>query len=124
MASEFINPKFVFSLYPNLLTVDKPTSNIDITQLIEIIKYGYIKDLITTLRGPISKKEYDLIKKDSIPCVTLSGTFTHRESKSLLNHSGLLQVDIDKLDDYDEHSISYVRMITHMSVSEVLEVRG
>ena len=98
---KLINSEYLFSLYPNLLTVDKPTSNIDINQLIEVIKYGYIKDIISTLRGPISKKEYDLIKKDSIPCVTLSGTFTHRDRKSLVSHSGLMQVDIDKVEDYD-----------------------
>jgi hypothetical protein len=44
---------------------------------------------------------YYLIKKDSIPCVTLSGIFTHRDSKSLVKHSGLMQVDIDKVKDYD-----------------------
>jgi len=83
------------------VTADKPSVNIDINQLIEIIKYGYIKDIIKTLIGPISKKEYDLIKKDSIPCATLSGTFTHRDSKSLVKHSGLMQIDIDKVEDYD-----------------------
>jgi hypothetical protein len=101
MTSEFINNKYIFSLYPNLVTADKPSANIDINQLIEVIKFGYIKEVIAKLRGLISKKEYDLIKKDSIPCVTLSGVFTHRDSKNLFYHSGLMQVDIDKVDDYD-----------------------
>lgn len=101
MAIEFVNSKFIFSIYPNLITADKPATNIDINQLIEIIKYGYIKDIIATLRGPVSPKEYAIIKKDSIPCVTLSGIFTHRDSKSLVNHSGLMQVDIDKVEDYE-----------------------
>jgi VirE N-terminal domain/Primase C terminal 2 (PriCT-2) len=98
---DFINATFIFSLYPNLVTADKPSANIDINQLIEVIKYGYIKDIIFTLRGPIPKQEYDQIKKESIPCVTLSGTFTHRDRKNLVNHSGLMQVDIDKVEDYD-----------------------
>lgn len=101
MVVEFINSKFLFSLYPNLLTVDKHTANIDINQLIEVIKYGYIKDIITTLRGPVSQKEYTMIKKDSIPCVTLSGVFTHRDSTNLVSHSGLMQVDIDKVVNYE-----------------------
>jgi hypothetical protein len=100
MALEFINSGYVFSLYPNLITADKPTANIDINQLIEVIKYGYIKDIISILRGPVSFTEYALIKKNSIPCVTLSGVFTHRDSKNLVNHSGLMQVDIDKVEDY------------------------
>jgi hypothetical protein len=101
MTLEFINSGYVFSLYPNLLKADKPTSNIDINQLIEIIKFGYIKDIITTLRGPIPKEEYAQIKKDSVPCVTLSGVFTHRDSKNLVNHSGLMQVDIDKVENFE-----------------------
>lgn len=98
---KFINSQYVFSLYPNLVTADKPTSNIDINQLSEIIKYGYIKDIITTLRGPLSLKEYAVIKKDRIPCVTLSGVFTHRDTTHIVKHSGLMQVDIDKVEDYE-----------------------
>lgn len=98
---DFINSQYIFSLYPNLVTADKPSADIDINQLIEILKYGYIKDIILTLRGTVSAKEYAIIKKESIPCVTLSGTLTHRDSKSLVNHSGLMQVDIDKVEDYD-----------------------
>ena len=101
MALDFINFRFIFSLYPNLVTADKPSADIDINQLIEIIKFGYIKDIITTLRGPIPKEEYNCIKKDCIPCVTLSGTFTHRDSKNLVSHSGLMQVDIDKVKYYE-----------------------
>jgi hypothetical protein len=101
MAIEFINSYHVFSLYPNLVTANKPFANIDINQLIEVIKYGYIKDSITTLRGPIPKKEYNQIKKDSIPCVTVSGVFTHRNGANLVKHSGLMQVDLDNVEDYD-----------------------
>jgi hypothetical protein len=100
MMFDFVNSQCILSLYPNLLTADKPSCNIDVNQLIEIIKFGYIKDIITTLRGAITKKEYDQIKKDSIPCVTLSGTFTHRGKTHLVKHSGLMQVDIERVEDY------------------------
>lgn len=100
MAIDFINSRYTFSLYPNLVTADKPSANIEINQLIEVIKYGYIKDIITTLRGSVSSKEYALIKKDSMPCVTLSGVFTHRDSKNQVTQSGLMQVDIDKVEHY------------------------
>lgn len=73
MVFEFINSRFTFSLYPNLITVDKPSANIYINQLIEIIKYGYIKDVITILIGQyqrrnITKTAYQivLIPSDSI----------------------------------------------------------
>lgn len=98
---EFINFRYVFSLYPNLLRANKPSANIDINQLIENVKYGYIKDIIFTLRNILSKEEYNMIKRDSITCVTLSGVFAHRDSTNLVNHSGLLQVDIDNMKDYE-----------------------
>ena len=101
MSLVFINSKYVFSLFPNLMTVNKPIANVDINQLIEAIKYGYLKDKITTLRASSSKEEYNQIKKESIPCVTISGVFTYRAATGLVNHSGLIQIDIDKVEDYD-----------------------
>lgn len=98
---EFINSGYVFSLYPNLVTVDKPAGNIDVNQLIEIIKYGYIRNDIELLRRSRSKDEYIRIKKEQIPCVTLSGTFNYRSGKGLISHSGLMQIDIDNVGDYE-----------------------
>lgn len=98
---ELINTSYVFSLYPNLITVDKPSANIDVNQLIEIIKYGYIRKVIELLRRSGSKEEYNNIKKEQIPCVTLSGTFNYRSSNGLVSHSGLMQIDIDNVEDYE-----------------------
>ena len=97
---DFKNSGFVFSLFPNLLTVEKPQENIDVNKLVEVIKYGYIKEPITNLRNAGSKEKYDSIKKELIPCVTLSGTFTRRALNGFVNHSGLMQVDLDKVGDY------------------------
>ena len=97
----FINSEFVFSLYPNLLTVDRPSSDIDVNQLIEIIKFGYIREIIEQLRVTGSEYRYKKIKKESIPCVTLSGTFNYRDYEGLVRHSGLMQIDIDHVDNYD-----------------------
>ncbi len=55
----FINSQYVFSLFPNLITVDKLIANIDINQLVEAIKYGYIKEIITSLRNTDSKEGYN-----------------------------------------------------------------
>jgi hypothetical protein len=101
MSVELINSSYIFSLYPNLLTVNEPSSDIDINQLIEIIRYGYIKDIITLLRSTSSRTEYNAIKKEKIPCVTLSGRFTRRSAAGIVKHSGLMQADIDKVADFD-----------------------
>lgn len=101
MKIEFTNTKYVFSLYKNLQSVKKPVANIDINQLIEAIRYGYLREIIEQLRGPISKKKYDLLKKTRIPCVTVSGIFGFRNDEGLVQYCGLMQVDIDKVGDYD-----------------------
>lgn len=101
MVIKFTNSTYVFSLYPNLITVDKPSANIDVNQLIEIIKYGYIRNVIELLRRSGSKEEYNNIKKEEIPCVTLSGIFNYRSGNGLVSHSGLMQVDIDNVEDYE-----------------------
>lgn len=101
MEIEFINTKYVFSLYKNLQTVDQPVANIDVNQLIEVIRYGYLQEVVETLRGTISQDEYKRIKIESLPCVTLSGIFEHRDSKGLVCHSGLMQIDIDNVDAYE-----------------------
>lgn len=96
----FINSRFVFSLFPNLLAAERPQEDIDINQLIEVIKYGYLKDTIVKLRSAASRDIYDSIKKEQIPCVTLSGTFTRRANNGLVRHSGLMQIDVDKVENY------------------------
>lgn len=101
MEIEFINSKYVFSLYKNLQTVDQPRANIDINQLLEAIRFGYVQEVVETLRGTISQDEYKRIKIESLPCVTLSGIFEHRDSKGLVRHSGLMQIDIDNVEAYD-----------------------
>ena len=98
---EFVNSGYTFSLYPNLMIVDKPSANIDVNQLIEIIKFGYVRNVIELLRRTGSKEEYNNIKKEQIPCVTLSGLFNYRSSNGLVSHSGLMQIDIDNVDDYE-----------------------
>ena len=72
------NTQYKFSLFDNLFTVDKPTREIDINELIEVIKYGYLKDPITKLRTTDNKDAASKIKMSELPCVTLSGTFSQR----------------------------------------------
>jgi hypothetical protein len=97
-----VNSKYQFSLYNNLLDVKEPERTIDINQLVEIIKNGYIKKEIKTLRQAKTLDEAKDLKLKSIPAVTVSGIFKHRDHNGLVTHSGLIQIDIDELDDYDK----------------------
>jgi hypothetical protein len=54
-------------------------------------KYKY---KVETIRGIEGKKERDAIKR-KLPAITPSGIFTYRRESSLIQHSGLIQIDID-----------------------------
>lgn len=97
---KLVNSEYKFSFFENLYKTE-PQDVIDINDLIEIIKYGYLKDVITKLRTHKTKKTYDNIKRTEIPAVTLSGVFTKRNSKGIIDHSGLIQIDIDNLENFD-----------------------
>lgn len=96
------NSEYQFSFYKNLYTTGAPDAAFDINELIEIIKYGYLKDEITRLRAAKDKEAYNKIKQSELPLVTLSGIFSERGNKNLVEHSGLIQIDIDKVQNYEE----------------------
>jgi hypothetical protein len=85
---QLINSEYNFSFYNSLLSAQKPDLEFDINQLIEIIKYGYIKEEIEILRSVKSKEERSKIKQSKLPCVTLSGIFEKRNKDNLKEHSG------------------------------------
>ena len=94
------NESHQFSLFENLLETESEQI-IDINGLYEIIKYGYIKDKIEILRKTKNEQDYKNLKKYSIPAVTLSGIFSKREGPGLLKHSGLIQIDLDNVKNFD-----------------------
>src|SRR5574343_902154 len=72
-------------------------------QLLENIRSGKYKPVIESLRNTTDKTQYEALKK-KLPGVTLSAVLSSRDSKldlcdKLISHSGLLQVDIDHVDD-------------------------
>ncbi len=70
----------------------------NINDLIECIKYGYLKEDIEQLRS-LEGDDYREYKK-RLPGVTTSGIFERRKDDALETHSGLIQVDIDHVPRY------------------------
>jgi hypothetical protein len=101
MGIKFINSEYSISIFRNLFSNEKLQEDIDINQLIELVKYGRFRKEVEKLRSVESKSEYDKIKRESLPCVTVSGTFDKRNSEGLIKHSGLIQIDFDNVNDYD-----------------------
>lgn len=76
-----INTEHTFSFYNNLLSAQEPDDEFDINHLIEVIRYGYIKKEIKTLRNLDNKEKYyldeynieiDSACKDIARCMLLS----------------------------------------------------
>ena len=95
------NTEYNFSYYNNLYSTKENDGVFDINQLVEAIKYNYLSEPIEKLRNVTSKEEKKKLKQGSLPAVTLSGIFTERNSKGLEAHSGLIQIDIDAVAEFD-----------------------
>lgn len=100
MQLPLINSKYRFSYYKNLYSSGAPDGEMDINDIIEIVKYGYLKKEIDKLRL-LTGEEYNTDKK-KLPAVTLSGIFSERNGEHITKHSGLIQIDIDDVEDYEE----------------------
>jgi len=82
------------SFYAHFSDTDHPTNGAFfqiVTSQKLAVKYA---PLIERIRQTSDKKERDTLKK-MLPCFTPSGIFRHRSAAGLLEHSGLLQFDVD-----------------------------
>ena len=72
---------------------------IDLPELFETIRNDEeIKQIVQRVRTNENKKERDEIKKNKLFAITFSGQFSKRGKDYLERHSGLICIDIDKLD--------------------------
>ncbi|MCK5469878.1 MAG: hypothetical protein KAI99_15260 [Cyclobacteriaceae bacterium] len=92
-------------------------------------------NLLDWLHSDQDKKEVDIIRQTSdadikkslkkkLPVITPSGTFTYRNQKGLIKHSGLIQFDIDlqdnqQLQNYDkmQQLISMINNVAYCGLS-------
>ena len=90
----------LISYYENLK--DKENKKVTIGEVFELIKSNeFIKEKILVLRAEPNKEARDILKK-SLPAVTISGLFGNARTKeNLLEHSGFLQLDFDKVEDLE-----------------------
>lgn len=94
-----VNSNFKFSFFSNLFE-KQPEQTIDVNQLIEFVKYPYLKSEIEQLRS-LDKEAYKR-EKLNLPAVTLSGVFKERKNSCLVAHSGLIQIDFDDIKEYND----------------------
>jgi len=70
----------------------------DVTYALERIRNGQSKETVEKIRAEKDEEKQRALKL-LLPCVLFSGTFTKREAKGLVQHSGLICLDLDKFPD-------------------------
>lgn len=83
------------SIYSGIKEI-KSTKKIEIFEFLENIQNGYWQDHVLPIRSEKNKNKRRDLKK-SVPAVTISGIFEQRRDDKLLQHSGLIAIDIDDL---------------------------
>jgi succinate dehydrogenase flavin-adding protein (antitoxin of CptAB toxin-antitoxin module) len=84
------------TVFRSIIDTDTPFHR-DVRVVLDRIKGGSSKELVTKIRKEKDKTERNNLKKN-LPSICFSGEFTKRKDDALLQHSGLLCVD---LDDYE-----------------------
>ena len=83
--------------------------HVSIEKVINRIKNGDSIELINKVRTAKTKQEADKFK-EGLPCILFNGTFSERNSNSLIKHSGLMVVDFDKYPS-DKEMISHFELL-------------
>lgn len=75
-----------------------PDGVMTVEDFLNSVKYGKWQDQIERIRQVADKEARNKLKRN-IPAVTMSGTFRERNEAGLIQHSGLIAVDIDNWTD-------------------------
>lgn len=81
-------------IYPKNGVTPQPT-DISIEDFLNKVKYGEYKTQVEKIRACKDKNQRGQLKKETMPVVCVSGTFTKRGESYLTKHSGFISIDID-----------------------------
>ncbi len=91
-----------FSSFKAPVTNVLPYKNISLVDAYNAISGKYLQKQTQQLRLISAKDKNRKFKATHLPYVCFSGTFTQRNEKSLIQHSGLLSLDFDHLEDVEK----------------------
>ena len=83
------------TVFRNIFDTTDPL-HIDVVEILKRIKDGNSKEIVDKIRTSDDKDERGEIKK-RLPSICFSGRFSQRKASSLLEHSGLICLDVDDL---------------------------
>lgn len=87
----------IISIFANVRET-KTTRTIEVPQFLDAIRQGHWQDIVLPIRAERDEAKRDAMKKQA-PLVTISGVFPERKDSQLKQHSGLIAIDIDHLNE-------------------------
>lgn len=93
---------FLMSFFPKPITNKLPDETVSLVQLYNKIRSGCYKTETTMLRSIEDLEKQSRYKRKHLDYVTPSGTFTYHNDKSIIEHSGMLCVDFDDIDNVED----------------------
>jgi len=102
------------SCFKNCFSPDDPKP----VKLIDWLTSDKYADQVERIRATSDKKERDNLKRH-LPAITPSGLFSERNEAGLIHHSGLMQIDIDQVENPDalKQQISRIQNILYLGLS-------
>lgn len=91
----------IFSFFPSPITNTKPSKDFTLLDTYYYIIGDTAKERTEKLRSFTDAKQSRIFKSANFDYCTFSGTFTTRTDKALINHSGLLCIDFDHVQNLD-----------------------
>lgn len=91
-----------FSYFKAPIKNTTPLDNVTLFDMYTFIRDATFAHKTEELRAIKDKKEAKQFKATNFDYVTFSGTFSKREDKSLIKHSGLITIDLDELSNLEE----------------------
>jgi len=95
------------SIFKDLFKSKDVPYNVTIEKVFDRIKQGKSLPIIQRIRAENNKEKRDLIKRE-LPCIIFGGVFSERNKNGLVQHSGLMVIDLDKyksIEEMNEHLI-------------------
>ena len=96
-----MDKKFEMSYFLPPITNKVPSRTVSLGEVAEMIRSEQLAPQTLHLRSITDKAEARLYKGRNLPYVTPSGVFSYCSDSSLINHSGVLCIDLDGVEDVD-----------------------
>ena len=94
------SPKISYFKAP--ITRTKPYTNITLADVYMVLTGHWHKTITERLRQIIDLEENRIFKSKNFPFVTFSGTFSRRRENGLIQHSNLITIDFDKIENVEK----------------------